>query len=185
MSEPSSPAPSPEVHPAPAPVSFLQRYRLHLAGAGVLLLVVFFLLIGIAIGMAKKNFEKKFYLTQIEKLKDSLAQAVDHREEMQKEITDLKIDLRAKKDHVSELDEKIEKLEAKLKKSGGEVEPATSTHGANVASTAAVASSGDQGVDYVRLKAGDCVVDSGAAANTASKWRECLKNAKKTPETKH
>ena len=63
---------------ADSPVSFFNQYRLVIAGFAVFVLVLIFLLLGIAIGVAKKNFEKKFYLTQIEKLKDALSTSLEN-----------------------------------------------------------------------------------------------------------
>jgi chorismate mutase len=155
-----------------APESFLQRYRMHLIGSVTFLLIIVFLLIGIAVGMTKRNFEKKFYLEQIVKLKLALSQTLEARDDLGKEVARLKVELRAKSDRVDEVEAQLEKAENQKTKPAASAEPAEQ------------ASSGDQGVDYVRLKAGDCVVE-GSSAATAAQWRECLKNARKTPESKH
>ncbi|WP_373974416.1 hypothetical protein NT239_12310 [Chitinibacter sp. SCUT-21] len=163
--------PNPVVADAPG---FLQKYRWHLIGAGAFLLVVIFFMAGVAVGMSKRGFEKKFYLDQIAKLKVTLSSAVERQEELRQEIKELKIDLRAKKDHVAELEDKVAAFERKSEKSA---EPAA--HGAvKSEASAQSAESGDPGLDYVRMKAGDCVVD-GSAGATANKWKECLQKAKK------
>lgn len=169
----SSVTESHSVSPPPAP-NFLQRYRLHLIATGAVVLIVIVLMAGIVLGMSKRNFEKKFYLEQIERLKTSLSASVEKQEELAKEIQELKVDLRAKKDHVAELEEKVADLERKTEKS----EAAPSQHAAPSQGHAEPSSTGDAGLDYVRLKAGDCVVDSGGNT-TANKWRECLQKSKK------
>ncbi|QLI81991.1 hypothetical protein HZU75_10865 [Chitinibacter fontanus] len=159
--------------PVAAP-SFLQRYRLHLIAVGAVVLIVIFFMAGVVLGMSKRNFEKKFYLEQIERLKTTLSASVEKQDELAKEIQELKIDLRAKKDHVTELEEKVADLERKTEKS----EASPSNHAVPSQGHAEPTSTGDAGLDYVRLKAGDCVVDGGANT-TANKWRECLQKSKK------
>jgi ABC-type uncharacterized transport system fused permease/ATPase subunit len=154
------------------PESFLQRYRMHLMGSAAVLLMIIFLLVGITIGMTKRNFEKKFYLEQIVKLKLALSQSLETREDLGKEVTRLKVELRAKSDRVDELEAQLAKTENQKDKPTATAEPAEQT------------STGDQGLDYVRLKGGDCVVE-GSSAATATQWHDCLKRARKTPESKH
>lgn len=167
-SQPESPAPS-------VPPSFLERYRLHLIGATAVLLIIVFFMGGIALGMSKRSFEKKFYLDQIAKLKITLSSAVERQDELSQEIKELKIELRARKDHVAELEEKIAAFERKAEKSTTAAAPVSTSAKAGGGESA---STGDAGLDYVRLKAGDCVVD-GSAGVTAEKWRECLQKSKK------
>lgn len=164
-----------------SPANFFAQHRLAIIGAGVFVLVVIFLLVGLAIGMAKKNFEKKFYLTQIEKLKDALSGSLEKRTELEKDITELKVELRAKKDHIAELEDKVASLERVSQRS----EPATSEAHSSKAADATTQTAGsapDPGEAYLRLKAGDCLVE-GSSGNTAANWRECLKKGKKTPAT--
>ncbi len=164
--QPESPAP----HASP---SFLERYRLHLIGGTAVLLIIVFFMGGIALGMSKRSFEKKFYLDQIAKLKITLSSAVERQDELSQEIKELKIELLARKDHVAELEDKIAAFERKTEKST----TAPTVSGGKVGA-AEPASTGDAGLDYVRLKAGDCVMD-GSGGATAEKWRECLQKSKK------
>ncbi len=170
--------PSPVDEPPQSRPNLLVQYRLHLIIAAAVISLLFSLLAGVAIGMAKRHFEKKFYLEQIEKLKDSLSDVLERNEELGKELKELKIDLRAKQDHVADLESKIKSLERKAK-SVEKSAPAAAT-----SRESEVSGSGDAGVDYLRLKAGDCVVD-GSSAATATKWRECLQKAKKSPGSAH
>lgn len=159
---------------APPAAGFFAQHRLAMIGVGVFILIVCFLLLGIAIGMAKKNFEKKFYLTQIEKLKEALRDSLDKRTEQGKEMAELRVQLRAKKDHVLDLEDKVANLErASQKAMLNEAQPKS------VESGRAAGVAADPGAAYLRLKAGDCLVD-GSTNNTAANWRECLKKSKKT-----
>ena len=171
---------SADIHPDLEPqsaISFFAKYRWPILGGAAVVLVSIFLLIGIAIGMAKKNFEKKFYLTQIEKLKEALSKSLEKRTELDHDISELKIELRAKKDHLAELEDKVEKLE-RAQKHAGSSEGAVSTTATKTAESAAP--EGDGSEAYLRLKAGDCLVE-GSSGATAANWRECLKKGKKTP----
>ena len=167
--------PEPEV-PAHT-VSFFTRHRLIIFGLSGFFLVLIFLMIGIALGMAKKNFEKNFYLTQIEKLKDALSGSLEKRTELEHDITELKVELRAKKDHITELEDKLAEQERTTRrqelKPNGEGSTAVKTE-ANLAES----SVDQQSENYLRLKAGDCLVE-GSAGATAANWRECLKKGKK------
>ncbi|MBM5573831.1 hypothetical protein [Deefgea sp. CFH1-16] len=172
--------PQPEV-PAHS-VSFFSRYRLILFGVSGFFLVLIFFMIGIALGMAKKNFEKNFYLTQIEKLKDALSGSLEKRTELERDMTELKVELRAKKDHIAELEDKLaeqenatRRQELKAKDEGS----AAVTTQANLAESTA----DQQSENYLRLKAGDCLVE-GSAGATAANWRECLKKGKKVTAEK-
>ncbi|WP_027469984.1 hypothetical protein [Deefgea rivuli] len=159
-----------------SPVSFFAQHRLAIVGAGVFVLVLIFLLVGIAIGMAKKNFEKKFYLTQIEKLKVALSDSLEKRSEQEKDMTALKVELRAKKDHLAELEDKVETLERASQRG----ETATGEPQAKSAESAPTSGAvPDPSEAYLRLKAGDCLIE-GSTSNTAANWRECLKKGKKT-----
>jgi hypothetical protein len=155
--------------------SFFVQHRLAIVGAGVFILVILFLLIGIAIGMAKKNFEKKFYLTQIEKLKESLTDSLDKRTELDKEMKELRIELKAKKDHIRDLEDKV----ADLKHETSKVTAVGEAHSQAVSSGGSTGVSPDPGEAYLRLKAGDCLIEG--SGSTAANWQECLKKGKKTP----
>ncbi|WP_410499267.1 hypothetical protein [Chitinibacter sp. S2-10] len=159
----------------PVEPGFFQRYRLPFIWAGSLFLLIFFLLLGIAVGMSKRSFEKKFYVEQIVKLKTTILQQIEAHDAQDEELKQLRIDLRAKSDRVDELEKKLAEL-------GGH----SRTSSASRSSTTQELSSatGDPGVDYLHLKTGDCVVD-GQAAATAQQWKACLQNAKKTPGAKN
>lgn len=172
MSEEVAPADSAIASP---PLSFFVQHRLAIIGAGVFILVILFLLVGIAIGMAKKNFEKKFYLTQIEKLKEALTSSLDKRTELDKEIKELRVELRAKKDHVRDLEDKIDDLKHSSSKNEAALDSPSKVAGSG--GMAGVAP--DPSEAYLRLKAGDCLVE-GSAGSTAEKWRDCLQKGKKT-----
>ncbi|WP_047394777.1 hypothetical protein [Chitinibacter sp. ZOR0017] len=166
----SSSAHTPEAAPASPEPPLLLKYRMHLIGVFAFLLLVVFLLGGIAIGMSKRHFEKKFYLEQIDKLKESVETMVHEREGLQEEIKAMKLELRAKSDHIHELEGKVEKYE-RQQESHKEAAPEAGGH-------EAAAQGEDQGLNYLRLKTGDCTMDGNSTA-TASKWRECLQKAKK------
>ena len=161
--------------PQDAKPSFFVQHRLAIIGAGMFTLVLIFLLLGIAIGMAKKNFEKKFYLTQIERLKEALSDSLETRTELEKDFTALKVELRAKKDNIAELEDKIDSLERASQRN----EPvADESHASAVESVPTSGAVPDPGEAYLRLKAGNCILE-GSEGQTAAKWRECLKNGKK------
>nr|WP_314899779.1 hypothetical protein [uncultured Deefgea sp.] len=163
------------------PQGFFAQHRLAIIGAGVFILVILFLLIGIAIGVAKKNFEKKFYLTQIEKLKGALTDSLDKRTELDKEMVELRGELKAKKDHVRDLEDKI----ADLKHASSKAEKTDEAHSKVTDSGGSAGTSSDPGEAYLRLKAGDCLIQG--SGSTAANWQECLKKGKKTaaPSASH
>ncbi|MBE9609866.1 hypothetical protein [Chitinilyticum piscinae] len=157
-----------EVHES-SPVSFMQRYRLHLIGGGAFLLVIIALLAGIAAGMAKRNFEKQFYLDQIEKLKIALEKSGEKYHELDAELAETKVQLRAKKDHVEELEYKVESLEKRLKGVGTAPEAARGVESSGVAAPAPAV----QGAALPRLS-GDCTVKSGGATGSSA-LQDCLR----------
>jgi hypothetical protein len=161
-------------------LGFFAQHRLAIIGAGVFVLVILFLLIGIAIGMAKKNFEKKFYLTQIDKLKEALTDSLDKRTELDKEMTELRVELKAKKDHVRDLEDKV----ADLKHASSKADPVGDAHAKVTASGGSAGVGPDPGESYLRMKAGDCLIE-GSTGSTAANWQECLKKGKKAPSAGH
>ncbi|MBM5571998.1 MULTISPECIES: hypothetical protein [Deefgea] len=164
----------PAAEPTHAPsLSFFAQHRIAIIGAGVFVLLILFLLVGIAIGMAKKNFEKKFYLTQIEKLKEALTDSLDKRTELDKEMKELRVELKAKKDHIRDLEDKV----ADLKHANNKVD-AAELHSKAVSSGGATGVAPDPGEAYLRLKAGDCLIEG--SGSTSANWQECLKKGKKT-----
>lgn len=174
MSEEVSAAePIPAPH-NPAPPGFFAHYRLAIIGASVFFLVIIFLLVGVAVGMAKKNFEKKFYLTQIEKLKGALTDSLDKRTELDQELKELRIELKAKKDHIRELEDKVAQFKHETSKADRNTEASAKVADSNGATTV----SNDPGEAYLRLKAGDCLIDG--SDKTTANWQECLKKGKKT-----
>ncbi|WP_028456344.1 hypothetical protein [Chitinilyticum litopenaei] len=149
-------------------VSFLQRYRIHLLGALAVIVLLVALMGGIALGMAKRSFEHKHFLEQIDKLKTALGESLEKRDELNKEVSELTQQLRARKEHIDELEVKLEVLEsaqrkAQLRSELGAPAPAPEGAGASVAPAA--------GKPLPKLS-GDCTIRAGAAG---SSLQDCIR----------
>ncbi|WP_028453422.1 hypothetical protein [Chitinilyticum aquatile] len=163
--------------PAVESVSFLQRFRLHLLLAAGVVLLLIALLGGIAAGMAKRNFEKQFYLEQIDKLKRALEKSTERYQEVEQELSEVKVQLRARKEHVEELEFKLESLEKRAQMQAAPAAPqAAPAEGGHAAVQAGKA----EKAPLPRL-AGDCTIKSGASG--VVNLQDCLRPApaQKTP----
>lgn len=150
-------------------VSFLQRFRVHLIAGAVAVLVLLALMGGMAAGMAKRNFEKQFYLDQIEKLKRALEKSVEQHAELEQELSETKIQLRARKEHVEELEFKLESMQKRAQQQGAEAAaPVVQAEAGHAAS----AGGKTETAPLPRL-AGDCTVKSGATG--VSSLQNCLR----------
>lgn len=161
--------------PAVESVSFLQRFRLHLLLAAGVVLLLIALLGGIAAGMAKRNFEKQFYLEQIDKLKRALEKSTERYQEVEQELSEVKVQLRARKEHVEELEFKLESLEKRA-----QMQAAPAAQQAAPAEVGAVQAGKAEKAPLPRL-AGDCTIKSGASG--VVNLQDCLRPApaQKTP----
>ncbi|MCX7207621.1 MAG: hypothetical protein NT086_16910 [Proteobacteria bacterium] len=156
----------------PSP-SFLQKNRLKLIIAGGFIGFLLVFIIGIAIGMTKRNFERGQYIEQIARLKVSFEETIETRRELEERITELKKEVKEKKIEVEELEVKVEDLERRAgSRATGSSEPAApAAHGEASKEGADIKPAGG---GYVKFGGGDCVLPAGGGKGSAA-WKECMK----------
>ncbi|AZN36595.1 hypothetical protein [Iodobacter ciconiae] len=158
-----------ELHGSPSP-SFMQKNRLKLIIAGGFFGFLLVLIIGIAIGMTKRNFERAQYIEQIARLKISFEETIETRKELEEKISELKKEVKEKKIEVEELEVKVEDLERRGgARAGGGSEPAA--HGDASKEGADIKPAGG---GYVKFGGGDCVLPAGGGKGSTA-WKECIK----------
>jgi hypothetical protein len=151
-------------------LSFVHKNRLMLMIGGGFLGFILVLIIGIAIGMTKRNFERGQYVEQIARLKISFEETIETRKELEEKITELKKELKQKKIEVEGLEVQVEDLERRGgAKVGGSAEPAA--HGEAPKDGAGIKPAGG---GYVKFGGGDCVLPAGSGKGSAA-WKECMK----------
>jgi hypothetical protein len=167
---PETPHDGHEMNGAPSP-SFMEKNRLKLMIGGGFIGFLLVLIIGIAIGMTKRNFERKQYVEQIARLKVSFEETIETRKELEEKISELKREVKEKKIEVEELEVKVEDLERRGggKATGSSEHAAPSAHGEAAASAEKPAGGG-----YVKFGGGDCVLPAGGGKGSAA-WKECMK----------
>jgi hypothetical protein len=156
-----------EVLPKP---SFMQKNRLKIMIGGGFAVFLIVLIIGIAIGMTKRKFEKTQYIEQIARLKVAFEETIEKRKELEERISELKMEVKEKKIEIEELEVKIEDLERRSSNRSS----AGSEHAAPAAAGHAEApDSKPAGGGYVKFGGGDCVLPAGSGKGSAA-WKECV-----------
>lgn len=181
--EPTASAPAPAAAPA-ASESKLKRMALPLAIGGGVLGVALLLSIGIGIGMAKRQFERKGYVTQIEKLKTALAESVTQRTEAEERVEKMREELKAKRDEIHELELKVDEAQQNAER-GGKHEAAAAApaaaHGEQGSAATPSAGNAEAGGTAKFAKKGDCVLSTG---QKGADWKDCLGVSKPPVEGK-
>lgn len=155
---------------------------LPLAIGGGVLGVVLFLCIGIGIGMAKRQFERKGYVTQIDKLKAALAESVTQRTEAEERVEKMREELKAKRDEIHELELKVDEAQQNAERGGKhEAAPAPAAHGEQGSTAAPAAGNAEAGGTAKFAKKGDCVLSTG---QKGADWKDCLGVSKPPVEGK-
>ncbi|MFC7420836.1 hypothetical protein ACFQNF_13285 [Iodobacter arcticus] len=175
---PANPHEGHEVDGSPSP-SFLEKNRLKLIIGGGFIGFLLVLIIGIAIGMTKRNFERTQYIEQIARLKVSFEETIETRKELETKINELKKEVKEKKIEAEELEVKVEDLERRSGAKAG----SSSEHAAPAAHGEAPKAGADikpAGGGYVKFGGGDCVLPAGGGKGSAA-WKECMKQNSSTP----
>ncbi|WP_293935942.1 hypothetical protein [Iodobacter sp.] len=182
MSDHAAPAASHDEHATsgePSP-SFMQKNRLKLMIGGGFFGFLLVLIIGIAIGMTKRNFERAQYIEQIARLKVSFEETIETRKDLEERITELKKEVKEKKIEVEELEVKVEDLERR----GGAKATGAADHAAAAPAATHGESAGEDikpaGGGYVKFGGGDCVLPAGGGKGSAA-WKECVKQNRSAP----
>ncbi len=176
MSDHATPAATHDEHTGngePSP-SFMQKNRLKLMIGGGFFGFLLVLIIGIAIGMTKRNFERTQYVEQIARLKVSFEETIETRKELEERISELKKEVKEKKIEVEELEVKVEDLERRggSAKATGAAEHDAAAAPAATHGEAAGADIKPAGGGYVKFGGGDCVLPAGGGKGSAA-WKEC------------
>ncbi|MEJ2793980.1 hypothetical protein WAE56_11210 [Iodobacter sp. LRB] len=167
-----------DIHGSPSP-SFMQKNRLKLIIAGGFFGFLFVLIVGIAIGMTKRSFERTQYIEQIARLKVSFEETIETRKELEEKISELKKEVKEKKIEVEELEVKVEDLERRGGAKAGSEHAAPAAHGEAPKEGADIKPAGG---GYVKFGGGDCVLPAGGGKGNAA-WKECIKqNSNAKPE---
>lgn len=156
-----------DISPSP---SFMVKNRLKLIIAGGFFAFLLILIIGVAIGMTKRKFEKTQYIEQIARLKVAFEETIETRKELESKISELKNEVKEKKIEAEELAIKVEDLERQIQRGGS----AAASHApAAAGGESAGADVKTPGGGYVKFGGGECVLPAGGGKGSAA-WKECM-----------
>lgn len=157
-----------DISPSP---SFMVKNRLKLLIGGGFFAFLLILIIGVAIGMTKRKFEKTQYIEQIARLKVAFEETIETRKELESKISELKNEVKEKKIEAEELEIKVEDLERQIQRGSS-----ASTPHAPAAAAGGEPAGADiktPGGGYVKFGGGDCVLPAGSGKGSAA-WKECM-----------
>lgn len=144
-------------------------------GGGVLAVIIL-VCIGVGIGMAKRQFERKGYVEQIIKLKTALAESVDLRKESEGRVEKMREELKEKRDEIHDLELKLDEAQQQAGRGGNaDARPAAAApaaaHGEADAHGSEAAAPSGASVTPKFAKKGDCVLSTGSKG---ADWKDCL-----------
>lgn len=155
-----------DISPSP---SFMVKNRLKLIIAGGFFAFLLILIIGVAIGMTKRKFEKTQYIEQIARLKVAFEETIETRKELESKISELKTEVKEKKIEAEELAIKVEDLERQIQRGSSDA----TSHAPAAGGESAGADVKTPGGGYVKFGGGECVLPAGGGKGSAA-WKECM-----------
>ncbi|WP_035053024.1 hypothetical protein [Andreprevotia chitinilytica] len=147
-----------------------------LIGGGVVLLLLA-LFVGVGLGMAKRQFERKSYVDQIAKLKIALQDTDGLRKEAEGRIEKMREDLKEKRDEIHNLELKLDEAKQAVDHHAQQESPSQ----ASAVAAAVTPPPANSAIAAQLSRKGDCVLTTG---QKGTDWKNCLATQASGPTDK-